>query len=92
MVVDGQQINISYGGDLTPIGGIASGRSQDGRIDLNTANAKLLEELPGIGEVRAKSIIEWRSTHGSFSSADDLMAISGIGESIIESLRPLVTP
>jgi len=42
VVADGQQINISDGGGLTLIGGVASGRSQDGRIDLNTANASLL--------------------------------------------------
>jgi competence protein ComEA len=91
-VVDGQQIAIPDGTTPTPIEAITSGRSQDGRIDLNSVDAALLEELPGIGEVRAKSIIDWRSTHPPFTSADDLLAIPGIGESTVDAIRPLVSP
>jgi competence protein ComEA len=52
----------------------------------------LLEELPGIGEVRAKLIIDWRMTHPPFTSADDLLAIPGIGDSIVNAIRLLVSP
>lgn len=91
-VVDGQQIAIPDGTTTTPGELITPGRTQDGRIDLNSASATLLEELPGIGEVRAKSIVDWRAAHPPFTSADDLLAIPGIGESTVDAIRPLVTP
>ena len=92
LVVDGQRIIVSDGSIPTTDNVEISGRTQDGRIDLNSANAELLKELPGIGEVRAKLIIEWRMTHSPFTSADDLIAIPGIGDSIVNAIRLLVSP
>ena len=63
-----------------------------GPVDLNTAGPALLQTLPGIGEVRAQAIIDWRDTNGLFTSVDDLLSISGIGPVIVEDLRPLVIP
>ncbi|NQW16838.1 MAG: ComEA family DNA-binding protein [Chloroflexi bacterium] len=92
LIVDGQQIVISEGNIPSANGLVVSTRDQDGRINLNSADSALLEELPGIGEVRAKSIVEWRLANGPFTSADDLLAISGIGISTVNSIRPLVYP
>ena len=61
-------------------------------VDLNTAGPALLQTLPGIGEVRAQAIIDWRDTNGLFTSVDDLLSISGIGPVIVEDLRALVIP
>ena len=61
-----------------------------GLIDLNTATKDQLIALPGIGEVRADSIIEWR-TNNLISSANDLLAISGIGPATVDSIRNHVT-
>jgi len=49
-------------------------------INLNTATAEQLEELPGVGETIAKRIIEFREEKGSFSSVDELKEVEGIGE------------
>ncbi len=60
-------------------------------IDLNRASAKELEALPGIGEVIAQRIVEYRQRNGPFRSVDELMNVRGIGPKKMESIRPLVT-
>ncbi|MFC4059438.1 helix-hairpin-helix domain-containing protein [Planomonospora corallina] len=49
-------------------------------IDLNAATAEQLEELPGVGEVLARRITEYRDGHGGFRSVEQLREVSGIGE------------
>jgi competence protein ComEA len=50
-----------------------------------------LETLPGVGPALASRIISWRETEGPFAAVDDLLAVSGIGPRVLESLRELVT-
>ncbi len=59
-------------------------------INVNTANAELLAELPGIGPSRAQAIIEERDANGSFENADNLTRVSGIGDATVEGLRDQV--
>ena len=61
------------------------------RINLNTAPVADLERLPGIGEVRAQAIDDWREEHGPFQHPRELMEVYGIGEKIFESLRDYIT-
>ncbi len=51
----------------------------DGRIDINSATAQELMILPGIGEVLAGRILEYRQSNGAFSSPEELLNIKGIG-------------
>ena len=60
-------------------------------VNLNTATEAELDTLPGVGPVTAKAILAWRTEHGSFTSVDELLEVSGIGEVTLEELRPLVT-
>ena len=60
------------------------------KIDINTADATLLETLPGIGESRAEAIIRHREEHGPFKRVDDIVAVPGIGAATLEGLRDLV--
>ena len=60
-------------------------------VDLNTATVEQLQQLPGIGPVRAKAIVEFREKSGPFQRVEDLLAIRGISKSRFEKLRPYVT-
>ncbi len=61
-----------------------------GKIDVNSATSVQLEELPGIGEVKARSIIQYRDTNGPFASVDELFAVRGIGPATLDAIRDLV--
>jgi competence ComEA-like helix-hairpin-helix protein len=75
-------------------GGTASGRGGgggvEGRIDLNTADAALLEALPGVGPVLAARIVAYRDSVGSFATVDDLLSVRGVGEATLARLRDRV--
>jgi competence protein ComEA len=60
-------------------------------INVNTASATDLEALPGIGEVIAQRIVDYRTQNGPFASVDDLLDVSGIGDVILGDIRDLVT-
>lgn len=56
-----------------------------GQVDINTADAETISaELNGIGLSKAKAIVEYRTKHGPFASAEDLSLVKGIGERTIE--------
>ena len=65
--------------------------SEGDLVNINTADATILQTLSGIGEKRAADIINYRETNGLFETVDDLDQVSGIGEKTMEKLRPLIT-
>lgn len=75
--------------DGAPAGG---GASDSGIISLNTATAAELENLPGVGPVLAERIVAWRDQNGPFDVVEDLLEVSGIGESKLAAMRDLVRP
>jgi competence protein ComEA len=62
-----------------------------GLININTASAAELDALPGIGEVLAGRIIEYRETTGGFKSVEEIMAVSGIGEKKYGDIKDMIT-
>ena len=56
-------------------------------VDINTADQKALESLPGVGPATAKEIVKGRP----YKSVDDLANVKGIGKSKLEKIKPLVT-
>ncbi len=61
------------------------------RINLNRADAWLLEALPGIGQSKAQAIIDYRNQSGPFRRIDDVLKVSGIGRSTLDSIKDLIT-
>lgn len=60
------------------------------KVNINTADAKGLEGLPGIGPAKAEAIIKYREEHGAFQSVDDLVKVKGVGDKIMEQIKELV--
>jgi|GEM_PF-1850486 len=60
-------------------------------VNINTADAALLETLPGIGATKAASIVEYRTDHGLFAKKSDIQNVSGIGASTYAQIEPLIT-
>jgi competence protein ComEA len=61
------------------------------KIDLNRAEPWLLEALPGIGEVLAQRIVDYRSVNGSFRTIEDLPKVSGIGQATFDKIKDYIT-
>lgn len=59
-------------------------------INLNTAGKGELITLPGIGEVKAQAIIDYREKYGSFYSTEEIMNVNGIGEKTYAQLKDLI--
>ncbi|MBI2854635.1 MAG: ComEA family DNA-binding protein [Chloroflexi bacterium] len=70
---------------------LASKRSQAQKVDVNRAEAWLLQVLPGIGPDKARAIGEYRGSHGPFRAAEDLLRVPGIGEATLEAIKPFIT-
>lgn len=102
VVGDGEQVHVPVRGEdpsavpapdaVAPdrAGASPGGADAQGRVDLNRAGARELEELPGIGPTRAAAIVAHREQHGPFTTPGDLRAVTGIGEATFQTLAPLV--
>ncbi len=99
-VTDGEQIVVPAPGETVPDGaaspdvpgdGGGTGPAASGLIDLNTADAGMLDTLPGIGPALAARIVDWRTANGPFASVDELDEVSGIGPALLAKVRDLVT-
>ncbi|RSN30457.1 competence protein ComEA [Amycolatopsis sp. WAC 01416] len=85
-LTDGEQVAVGV-----PVPAAAGMAAPVGKLDLNTATAEQLDTLPGVGEVMAKRIVDWRSGHGGFTSVEQLREVEGIGESKFKKVRELVS-
>jgi len=59
-------------------------------VNINTADLKTLESLPGIGAAKAQAIIDYRTEHGNFKSIDELTNVKGIGDKVLEQIKELI--
>ena len=59
----------------------------DGKISINDSDINKLKEIPGIGEVKANSIISYREKNNGFKSIDELKNVDGIGEKTFEKIK-----
>ena len=61
------------------------------KVDINRAEAWLLEALPGIGEVRAQAIINYRRQNGLFRNINEITKVEGIGATTYDRIKHLIT-
>lgn len=71
--------------------GGGTGGASEGLVNINTADMAGLCALPGVGEGRAKAIIEYREKQGGFRKKEDIMEVSGIGEKMYARMEPYLT-
>ena len=62
-----------------------------GKININTANAEELMQIPGIGESTAVNIIDYRNKNGDFKTLDQLKEVQGVGEKKYEKMKDMLT-
>ena len=67
------------------------GSAETKRININTASAAELSELKGVGSAKSQAIVEYREKHGPFKKVEDLKEVRGIGDKLLENLRPHIT-
>lgn len=94
LLADGDAVRVPLISQISsePAEESSSPRSEgSGQLDVNRASAAELTELPGIGEVRAQAIINYRNEHGPFSKVEDLLAVPGIGEGTLDRIRSMIT-
>jgi competence protein ComEA len=96
-VADGERVWVPKLGEAPPAvaaagpgPGGAGAKTLTGPVDLNTATAEQLDQLPGVGPATAQAILTWRTRNGRFRSVADLLEVPGIGPAKLEALRPLV--
>lgn len=98
-LVDGEKLHVPREGERASaaagdVAGAAAGGGADSTpaapVNLNTAGVEELDALPGVGEATARAIIEDRERNGPFSTPEDLMRVSGIGEKKFAKLEAMV--
>jgi competence protein ComEA len=91
-LVDGTQVLVPKESQSAPTTETGTGISgATGLVNVNSATNAELETLPGIGEVIAQAIVDHRTENGPFTSVEQLVDVSGIGDATLENIRELVT-
>ena len=99
---DGQKVHVPHEGEelattsgesesaVPPSPDARAAPAQPSLININSATAEELQALPGVGVATAAAIVEDRETHGAFTSPEDLMRVSGIGEKRFAKMKDMV--
>jgi len=100
-VEDGSKVHVPTANELVSTSAAAAdaasgetpasaGAASGGLVNINTASSGQLQSLPGVGEATAAAIIQDRERNGPFSSCEDLMRVSGIGEKKYAKMEALI--
>lgn len=86
---DGQKITVPYKTDAKDVTIVEN--EQEDKVNINSAPAVELQKLPSIGPVISERIVQHRNDKGYFENTEELMDVSGIGESIYENVKEHIT-
>lgn len=89
-MADGQKIEVPSREQAQKLEEQAA-EQENSLVNLNTATAEQLTTLSGIGESKAKDILDYREQHGSFQAVEELMQIPGIKERVFEKIKDQIT-
>lgn len=78
-------------GNVISIDIVGNNDGEIGKININTATMEQLMMLPGVGQTKAQSILEYREENGFFETVDDLAKVSGFSTQSVEALRKYIT-
>ena len=93
LLSDGQKIVVPFAGEAqisNPSTESETGTMPNDKVNLNHATLAQLMTLPGIGEVKAQAIMQYRQEHNGFQTIDQLLQVSGIGSAIYSQIAHLV--
>ena len=76
--------------DSSDLPDLADANNTNGKVNLNTASLEQLMEVPGIGESKARAIIDYRDTNGGFSTIEEVMNIEGIKEGVFSKMKEYI--
>ena len=90
---DQQHVHVPLEGETNPPPVVSGGASssEEKLVNINTATARELETLPGVGEVTAQRIIAHREANGPFATIEGIQEVSGIGPKTFEKMRDEIT-
>jgi competence protein ComEA len=93
LLIDGERVTVLFedASESAAGQGVVASPSMVPLLNLNTATVADLDELPGIGDVRANAIVAYRNQHGPFRSIEELLFVDGISENLLEEIRPYLT-
>lgn len=85
---DGQHIHVGTSTTITRNQNVIE--IQSDKININEASVEQLDELPGIGEVKAREIVQYRETFGYFDRIEDILNVPGIGETTFNQFKDFI--
>lgn len=91
-VVDGSKVHIPHADEDASSAVSAAGAASEptGLVNINSADTAALDTLPGVGASTAQSIVKDREQNGPFTSVEDLMRVSGIGQKKFDKIKDLI--
>lgn len=90
-IVDNSQNNSKNNENADDSQNSTEEKTDTSKININTATAQELQTLDGVGETRAKDIVEYREKNGDFKDISEIQNVSGIGEKTYEKLKDKIS-
>jgi competence protein ComEA len=87
---DGSKLYIPFSGEAPAQAVLGQGQDNACSVNINTATIAQLDTLPGIGEVTAQKILDYRTEHGNFNQSEDIKKVPGIGEKLYVGIQDLI--